>query len=377
MRRATLSLDSDLAPDADLLVRAAHGAVWLADLPLADRLAEAAIRAGAGVEPNFVRAHALSWLGRGEEADAVLAEIDTGQLTDGDRARFAFLRASNMLWALGDPERAKEIIDDASRTTPPQARSYIDAFLTVYWFAMDQPDEAMQASKNLALDDLPAVVGAEIAWALSAIAADAGRTAEAVAVAEAGYTVATRSFDAPHMRFNIADAHVSALVLSGRIGDAAEVAERVHQQAADLPGAAQLLGAAVAGRAALGAGDLHSACALLEQAAEGLSATHALGWGYRYHIPRATALAMRGSTDEAAAALAALDKLRRPFRSLDYELSLARAWVAAGQGAVSEAIAVVVVGGRKGRRQGAIRSGSDVSADRHPVRGPFGRTSAA
>ena len=167
MRRATLSLDSDLTPDADLLVRAAHGAVWLADLPLADRLAEAAIRAGAGPEPNFVRAHALSWLGRGEEAEAVLAEIDTSQLTDDDRARFAFLRASNMLWALGDPARAKELIDDASRTTPPHARSYIDAFLTVYWFAMDQPDAAVQASKSLALDDLP-VVGAEIAWALAA-----------------------------------------------------------------------------------------------------------------------------------------------------------------------------------------------------------------
>ncbi|HXS22585.1 MAG TPA: hypothetical protein VN719_00005, partial [Gemmatimonadales bacterium] len=65
VRRATLSLDSDLKPDADLLIRAAHGAVWLADLALADRLAEAAIHAGAGPEPNFVRAHALSWLGRG------------------------------------------------------------------------------------------------------------------------------------------------------------------------------------------------------------------------------------------------------------------------------------------------------------------------
>ena len=107
VRRATLSLDSDLAPDPHLLVRAAHGAVWLADLPLADRLADAAVRAGAGLESNFVRGHALSWLGRGEEADAVLAEIDTSQLTVGDHGRFAFLRASNMLWALGDPARAK------------------------------------------------------------------------------------------------------------------------------------------------------------------------------------------------------------------------------------------------------------------------------
>src|SRR4029077_7189912 len=170
VRRATLSLDSDLTPDGDLLVSAAHGAVWLADLPLADRLAEAAIRAGAGPEPNFVRAHALSWLGRGGEAEAVLAEIPTNRLTDADQARFAFLRASNMLWALGDPAGAKEVIDDASRTTPPEARRYIDAFVPGYWLAMDQPDAATQASKPLALGDLPAVVGAEIAWALATIA---------------------------------------------------------------------------------------------------------------------------------------------------------------------------------------------------------------
>jgi DNA-binding CsgD family transcriptional regulator len=352
VRRATLSLDSDLTPDADLFVQAAHGAVWLADLPLANRLAEAAVRAGAGPEPNLLRAHALSWLGRGEEADAVLAEIRTDQLTDGERARLAFLRASNMLWALGDPTRAKEIIDDASRTTSPQARSYIDAFLTVYWFAVDEPDAAMHASESLALGDLPAVVGAEIAWVLADISAGAGRTTEAVAVADAGYTAVARSFDAPHMRFNIADAHVSALLLAGRIAEALDVAERVRLQAADLPGAAQMLGAAVAGRAALGAGRLHSAGALFEQAAVGLSATHALGWGYRYHVPRASALAMCGSTAEAANALAALDTQRRPFRLLDYERSLARAWLAAGQGAVSEAITILLSAAERASAKG-------------------------
>jgi DNA-binding CsgD family transcriptional regulator len=353
VRRAALSLDSDLAPDTDLLVRAAHGAVWLADLPLADRLAEAAMRAGAGPEANFIRGHALSWLSRGEEAEAVLAEIHTSQLTDVDRARFAFLRASNMLWVFADPARAKELIDDAPRTTSRRARSYIDAFLTVYWFAMDQPSLATDASKALALDDLPAVVDAEIAWALAVISADAGRTGEAVAIADAGYAVAARSFDAPQMRFNIADAHVSALLLSGRVADAVEVAERVHQQAADLPGAAHLLGAAVAGRAALGAGRLDAASSLLEQAAVALSASgHAIGWGYRYHFPRSTALAIRGATGEAADALAALDELKRPFRSLDYERSLARAWVSAGQGAVSEAIAIALSAAEKAAANG-------------------------
>ncbi|MEB3031508.1 helix-turn-helix transcriptional regulator [[Mycobacterium] nativiensis] len=341
VRRAALSLDSDLTPDVDLLVRAAHGAVWLADLALAERLAAAAIRAGGGPEPGFVRAHALSWSGRGEEAEGVLAAIDISGLTDGDRARLAFLRASNMLWALGEPDRAKEIIDDASGTVASQARSYIDAFLTVYWFAVDRPDAARQAAGKLDLDELPAVVGAEIAWVLAAIAADAGRVTEAVATAEAGYRVVARSLEAPHMGFNIADAHVGALLMAGRVNDAGETAERVSRQAEDLPGAAQSLGAAVAGVAALGAGRLDTASVLLERAAAGLSASHAIGWGYRYFVPSITALAMRGAVDAAAAALDALNRLRRPFRLLDCDRSLARAWVAAGQGAVSEAIAVV------------------------------------
>ena len=47
VRRAVLSVDSDLAPDPELLIGAAGGAMFLADAPLADRLAAAAIRAGA------------------------------------------------------------------------------------------------------------------------------------------------------------------------------------------------------------------------------------------------------------------------------------------------------------------------------------------
>lgn len=341
VKRATLSVESDLEPDADLLVRAAHGAVWLADLPLADRLAEAAITAGAGPEPNFIRAHALSWLSRGAEADAVLTAMDTGDLPDVDRARLAFHRASNMLWALGDPARAIQIVDQESGVTTAEARSYLDAFRVVHRFATDAPQSAMEAAQELVLDDLPPVVGAEIAWALTVVSGEAGRVSEAEAHADAGYRAATRRFDAPQMRFNIADAHLSALLLAGRITDAGEVAEDVGRQAADLPGEAQLLGAAVAGRAALGAGKLDVACRLLGQAALGLSAAgHAMGWGYRYNVVRVTALAMHGDSTEAAAVLAALDEVRRPFRSLDYEVSLARAWVAASQGAVSEAIAI-------------------------------------
>ena len=343
VRRGALSLESDLEPDTKLLIRAAQGAIALADLALADRLAGAAVRAGGGPEAQFLRAHALSWLGRGQEAEELLGEVAVAELSDEERARFTYLRASNLLWALADPVRAKDVIDEgAAAVAEGPARRSIDAVSAVYWFAMDQPDAAMEAAKNLVLEELPPIVGAEMAWALAAIHGDAGRTAGAVAVAEAGYEIAIRCSDAPHMRFNIADAHVGALVLAGRISDALEVAKWAEGQAADLPGTAHMLGPAIAGRAALGAGRLEEACRLLDQAAGALSATgHAQGWGFRYSIPRATALAMRGRWDDAAAVLERLEAVPRPFRKLDYEKALARAWVAAGQGAVSEAIGML------------------------------------
>src|SRR5690242_5337628 len=222
VRRAALSLDSDLEPDPELLVRAARGAVWFPNLPLADRLADAAIRAGGPAEANFIRAHALSWLGRGREADAVLAR--THDLTDVDCARRAFLRATNRLFILADPTGAKRLIDDASHTTPPQARACIDAFLTVYWAAMGKPQAARRSSKTLTLAELPDLVAARTtAWAITLACGDAGRVTDAVAAAQAGYAVATRSFVV------LPDAHVGALLLAGRIAEAWQVAERFYQ----------------------------------------------------------------------------------------------------------------------------------------------------
>jgi DNA-binding CsgD family transcriptional regulator len=130
--------------------------------------------------------------------------------------------------------------------------------------------------------------------------------------------------------------------LGGRMSEAVEVAEWARGQAADLPGTAHLLGPAIAGRAAWGAGRLREACELLEKAAGALAAKgHEQGWGYRYGIPRATAMAMRGAWVEATTVLEKLETVPRPFRKLGSEKAMARAWVAAGQGSVSEAVALL------------------------------------
>ena len=171
------------------------------------------------------------------------------------------MRATNRLFILADPTGAKRLIDDASHTTPLQARACIGAFLTVYWAAMGKPDAARQSSKTLALEELPDLVAARTtAWAITVACGDAGRVTEAVAAAEAGYSVPTRSFVV------IPDAHVGALLLAGRIAEAWQVAERFHyamvllidvrQQATDVL-------RAVLGRAARGACRLPTACSLL------------------------------------------------------------------------------------------------------------------
>ena len=357
VRRATLSLDSDLQPDPDLFVRAAQGATWLADLPLADRLADAATRAGAGAEANVVRGRALTWLGRGAEADAVLAAIDANESADTDRARFTFLRASNMLWSLSDPTGAKRLVDDASQTIGPASRGCLDAFLAVYWAAIGEPEAAMTSSKALDVDQLPPIVGAEVAWATTLAYGVAGRTADAVAAANAGYAVTSRYYEAAYMQFAVTDVHLTALLLSGRVREAGDTADRAYAQAAELPGGAQLLGRGLAGRAALGAGRLDTACGLQAPVVDVLFSADTsggfYGFGYRYQHPRTIALAMRGSTNDATAALATLDEQRFPsWRYLDYEYAMAKAWVAACQGAVSEAIATVLAAAETARDNG-------------------------
>lgn len=342
VRRATLMLDSDLPLDPELLTRAAQGAVWLSDLSLADRLAHGAIEAGADTEAKFIRAHALSWLSRGEESDAVLDAIEATDLTDDGRARLAFLRASNMLWSLADPSGAKRHVDDAAAHIPAAARACVDAFYTVYWAAMGDPEQARDAFSSLDLDVLPAIVGAVTAWAATASCGDAGRADEAVAAAHLGYRIADGSFDAAHTRFVIADAHIGALLLAGRIREAREEAEQLSRHAAELPGAAQLFGIALVGRVAAGAGQLGVAAELLDPVVEMMRAAgETNGFGYRFQLPRVTALAVRGLADDSI--LTELDESRHAsWRYLAYEHTLVRAWAAATQGAVSEAVAVAL-----------------------------------
>jgi predicted ATPase/class 3 adenylate cyclase len=347
--RAAFALRADDS-DPDLLLRAARGAAWLVDYQLAERLADAAIRAGAAVKASLFRAQILSFLGRGPEADAVLENIGELGLTEEDYSRTAFLRGITRLFTLVDPTGAKRLIDEAVPRTPDSARSCLDAFFTVYWAAMGRPGAALASADSITWDDLPDVAARMTAWATTVAYGDTGMPAQAVVAAEAGYR-----FPARGSFLVVTDAHAGALILAGRIADAEEVAKRMVRRAAGFPNV-QLtqISNGLNGRTALAAGRLQSACFLLGLASDTLAASgDTNGAGYRIELPRTTAFAMRDWPDEATDSLDRLQSLRHPgWRYLDYEWAIAHGWVAACQGSVAEAIATTLVGAETARANG-------------------------
>jgi DNA-binding CsgD family transcriptional regulator len=352
VRRAALSVESDLTPDPDLLLRAAEGAMFLADAPLADRLSAAAIRAGAGVPAYNIRSFALAWQGRGEEADAVVAGTPTEGLSGADRVFLLGHRGFNKLWGLADPDGAKELFDEAARTATASTRGWSDAYLTVYWASMAQPEKARNLGDGVDLEQLPGIISSAAAWALVVAHGDAGRAAEADRYAEVGHASVERTATAAHMKLLIVDRHVGALLQCGRLDEANSLAEAARTQTEDVPGVGRLLGTAIVGRAALGAGRLGEARSCLQTVVD-LFTGDSNGFRYRYLIPLTTTLAMCGLTADAAATLGAVEaEHHRSYGFVDYERDLARAWVAACQGAVSEAIQIAASAAETTRANG-------------------------
>lgn len=338
VRRAALSLDSDMAPDVELLLDAARGAAWMLDLPLANRLAEAAIAAGGRVEASLIRAFVLSWLGKGAAAEAVLADVDIGSLTAVEQARVTFLRAVNLFFTLADPSAALALVDRAVCTEPPE-RHCLDAFRCIAAAALGAPDTARRLARSFDPRALPDPLERRLtAWAVTVACGEAGAAAEAAAVADAGYPIPVRAF------IVISDAHINALLLAGETAQACEVAQMMRGRAMASRGAPfGQIAIAVTGQAELGAGHLDRACAHLSTALQRVTAWNtATGFRYRYQILLTTALAMCGRAHDACVAQAAMEADRHPgWRYLDYSRAIAGGWVAGAQGAISEAIAMV------------------------------------
>ena len=73
---------------------------------LGERLARSALDRSGSLAARLPLAHALSWLGRGPDADRVLTPVDPDGLSEWDLTAWTVPKAANQFWMLDQPEAA-------------------------------------------------------------------------------------------------------------------------------------------------------------------------------------------------------------------------------------------------------------------------------
>ena len=339
VRRALLSLESDLDPDPALYLESARHAMTLLDLDLADRLATAAAQAGAPGAAE-VRARNLVLLGRGEEAETTLRALAEGDTPDGHH--WATVRAANLVWMLRRPADASAILGALAATpeTPAQAaeRLAVQACVDAVSARCELASERARAALDFAaLPDFHAMMASlALIMALGAL----GEVDDLTAVAEQALRRATTSFQASHMRFWFGAVYGRACRLTGRIDEFISTAKQLEASARDIPGLAYANLAFLLGYADLVRGAASDAALLVHEALAGVQ-RHTVTTGLRpaSYMTLAEAHAKLGQCTEANDAVAEARSCVSPdFLFMHTALSLSNGWALAASGRLTEAV---------------------------------------
>jgi DNA-binding CsgD family transcriptional regulator len=356
VRRALLSLESDLDPDPELYLESARHAMTLLDLDLADRFATAAARAGAPGAAG-VRAMNLVLLGRGEPAEAalrVMVDGPDGDVPDGHH--WATVRAYNLIWHLSKPQDAAVILEGlaAGPETPAQVaeRLAVQACLDAVSARCEPAAEKARAA--LDFPALPGFHAMAASHALIMAMGALGQVDELAVVAEQALRRATTSFQAAHTRFWFGAVYGRACRLTGRIDEFVSTAKQLADSARDIPGLAYANLALLLGNAELARGAVAEAARLVHEAVAGAE-IHAIRTGLRAasYFALAEAHAKLGQPIEANDAIAAAPSCVPPdFLFMHTGLSQATGWAMAASGRLAEAVATVQQAGRLARDRG-------------------------
>jgi DNA-binding CsgD family transcriptional regulator len=329
LRIAVWRLDAGAQPDPAVLVRGAHLARSAHDFRTVRRLMEAVPSEQLDAVGALLLGEALYELGAFDESERVLALGQGLTSTEHVALRLAVTRAKNAHWGLCQPGKALAInaAAEAVVTSAPLAEELVANEAAVLTFS-GRPDRALALIEPITGSDQRTRVVRAIAGAVAL--AMAGRTAEAVALAEASYT------DHVALGDELAIAHpathivnqVFALTEAGRLAEAEQLARAGSEiVAAHRVPIAQIWFAANLGRVATLQGRVATARRYYAEAA-------GLAQANRFSGPRclalsglALALAMLGEADAAAQALA--ERATVPwFGFLGPEQHLADAWAA-------------------------------------------------
>jgi len=342
LRRAVLALDSDVEPDAGTLTEAAAAAVRLFDLPLAVRLARAAVDAGGGFTARVILANSLSWLSQGEAAEAELQAAAPLAADDLERTQAAFARAANLFFTLRRPDEAESVLDEATgRIGHPDARAALVGLRAAVQTLGGRSVEALPAANEALQAALPDVALVLATFGVVGGLGVQGHADDIGPATERAYAAGARAFDAAIPCYGLAYLHVVALRLAGYLDELDRLVADRRRAGSGIPGPPQLYAISLLGHAELARGRLTAAVRWFREALSGLAPADTSGFATHCLLGLASAHALAGDVPAARQALTELAATPHPAMTLNEpEQVLARAWVAAAEGAVSEATAL-------------------------------------
>ena len=342
VRRAVLVMESDVAPDQELVLAATSAAMQLGDLKLAEVLAARGVAAGGGQPAKIMQAMAITWQERGTDAEAILAEL-AGETDGPTRTQIAILRAMNFAFSLGDAAGAERELDEAIPAEDEAAQAIASALRAIIDLVRGRSSAVDRASTILANTPANDIVQMLSIWVLVSGLGDLGRIDEIEAAAEAGYQLAEGSAEASHLRLPLAAVQVIAYRLAGAFGSLDAMIARIGRDTIDVP-FQQGWHSLFAGLSAMSRGDLAAAQRSLQEAVAHLEndgggpmmKTFARSW-------LAAVIAMTGRADDARRELSGIERSPQDAEAgaWDLERGIAEAWVCAAEGATSQAISIL------------------------------------
>jgi DNA-binding CsgD family transcriptional regulator len=322
----------------ELMLAAASIARWRYDFPLAERLAKAALEAGAGFDAALLAAQLAGLQGRVTESEAALAALAALAASDAQRGPVAITRMDTYLY-LGRFDESLQLAQQAEASiADPAWRDEITARQSALILATQGPEAAAKAVEPL----LEHATGAARVWAhviASATLDRLGRLDAAIDTADRGHA-AQLSLTTPMPWYPWIHLYnrVLALAHAGRLEESEALTAGQYQQAiADSSIEAQAMFALNLAQLVETRGRIKTAA---QHAREAVALSRQLG---RPLVTRlglqtlALALALGGEAEGAADALAALDALNLPPNLFALDLTQARAWTAVAAGDLPQA----------------------------------------
>lgn len=349
-RVAVLSLASDRPAPPRLIEDAARRAVALSDLEVGERLARAAVDGGAGFEAAIMLAHALSWQGKGAEAEALLAGVVPSSPVE--LVTWTIPRVANRFWTMRDARGARDILARVVAELPdPVLRAGVDAMDAAMSLHDGDLDRALRLTADVLARDGIAPPGAVWAGGTRSIAqAMAGRSAEVPALVERTRAIASE-FDTGFVGYAAEIGAALAAVLGGPTSSHAVSAA----EGSPPPSALWAAGteAMCAGIVKAASGLLAPAADLLAASADAMETADVNGWFVLARAVQIETLVLLGRVDEAATAMAALDETPSVAHGLLTPMQeVARSALVAATGEVSTAIGLARAAARRASRGG-------------------------